>query len=141
MLGSFYSTGEGTPTKTVDHGKAFQLYWEAALKGLAIAQHNVASYFMAGIKTDTFELEKSIPMALEFWRMAAEQYFDLSCINLASIYIRGIEGDMSYKDLKKGKTYLDKLSAVTESVKKDAEGLKRELDTLKNSTKEYNTWI
>lgn len=69
--------------------RAFELYEAASSKGLSVAQYNLGSLYMDGIDTESFKLPKNPKFAIEYWKMAAEQGFDLACINLATYYFRG----------------------------------------------------
>ncbi|EGF76626.1 hypothetical protein BATDEDRAFT_28498 [Batrachochytrium dendrobatidis JAM81] len=87
LLGSMYLKGRGTFDKRPDVQKAHTLYLEAAGKGLAIAQHDLASMYYEG----TSGIDRNVPLGLEYWTMAAEGGFALSQMNIAKARITGLE--------------------------------------------------
>jgi TPR repeat protein len=70
-----------------NEAKSYAYFLRAANLGLACAQHNVGVALMPGAGSIEPELWK----AIEYWKMAAEQGFHLSLINLGKIYMQGME--------------------------------------------------
>ncbi|KAI9339946.1 hypothetical protein BDR26DRAFT_861865 [Obelidium mucronatum] len=82
LCGSCWEKGEGV--ESADLNKALEWWTKAANRGLAIGQHNVgAAYFEGSL------IPKSIPLAVEYFEMAAIQNLPLSLMNLAKLYQEG----------------------------------------------------
>jgi TPR repeat protein len=105
--------------------RAFELYEDAASKGLSIAQYNLGSLYMEGIDTDSFKLPKNPRFAIEYWKMAAEQHLDFACLNLASYYFRG-DGPQGV-DKTLSRMYLDRIDVDKTSQKDVAVALRAQL--------------
>ncbi|KAJ3355081.1 hypothetical protein HDU83_003978 [Entophlyctis luteolus] len=85
LCGTCWEKGEGV--EKADSGKAIEWWMKAANKGLAVAQHNIASVYFSPAPTSN--IAKSVPLALEYYEMAAHQEFPLSLVNLAKLYKEG----------------------------------------------------
>ncbi|KAI8611931.1 hypothetical protein BC830DRAFT_1139049 [Chytriomyces sp. MP71] len=120
LCGVCWEKGDGTPGG-VDFRKAFEWWTLAANKGLAIAQHNVASFFFGShVSTSLstpFPIEKNIPLALEYFEMAATQGLPLSLVNLAKLYKEGyrpLRGEPKFwavaVDLNKARDYAERVT-------------------------------
>ncbi|KAJ3158516.1 hypothetical protein HDU86_002741 [Geranomyces michiganensis] len=85
-LGTVYALN---PPADVENpqSKAYELYQEAAYKGLPAAQHNLGCLLFEGTPPDVFS--RDIQRAIEYWSMAAENKHPLSQINLAKVYMDG----------------------------------------------------
>ncbi|KAI8593736.1 hypothetical protein BDZ88DRAFT_448087 [Geranomyces variabilis] len=85
--------------------KAYELYLEAASKGLPAAQHNLGSLLFQGAPPD---VPRDVLRAIEYWTMAAENKHPLSQINLAKIYMDGLSDDdvTVKKDYARAERYL-----------------------------------
>ncbi|KAJ3294132.1 hypothetical protein HK104_003911 [Borealophlyctis nickersoniae] len=110
MLATRCASGEGLPDNKPDIERAFKLYRDAAAKGLSIAQHNLASYYMTGIPAtppSSFSLEASPRIAVEYFRMAAMQGLQLSQINLGKMYAEGFAIGGIKRDLRQARVWLE----------------------------------
>ncbi|KAJ3167706.1 hypothetical protein HDU88_002153 [Geranomyces variabilis] len=85
--------------------KAYELYLEAASKGLPAAQHNLGSLLFQGAPP---EVPRDALRAIEYWTMAAENKHPLSQINLAKVYMDGLSdnGVTVKKDYARAERYL-----------------------------------
>lgn len=54
-------------------------------------------------------VEKNVPIAIEYWKMASENAVDMASLNLASLFLFGLEGETAYQDLAQVSTYLDRV--------------------------------
>lgn len=139
-LGTFYSTNT-IKTIPLDEPvlepaiKAFEYFTIAANKGLGVAQHNLAEYYLQGPpeptsankngKSITYPWSKDIRKAVEYWQMAAMEGVGLSMLNLGKVYYEGF-GDVVRVDLDKAKKYLEmvlKGAQQPEELKNEAKAL------------------
>lgn len=87
-LGSLYQEEFGDQKSNLL--KQFQCYLKAADGGLSVAQHNVACIYLQGLNVDGVQVvEKEVWKALEYFKLAAEQGFVPSCVNLGKMYFEG----------------------------------------------------
>ena len=128
LLGVLYQEGLYSKDRIPNDKLAFECYLEAAQNGLAIAQHNVAAYYFSGIESKDFKLERNVDFALDFWRLAAIQDFDLACMNLVKHYTTGKDRDYDLAE-----KYLRKIISLGSQsvVFKEAQIYLKELDTLR----------
>ncbi|KAI8845677.1 hypothetical protein BJ741DRAFT_585506 [Chytriomyces cf. hyalinus JEL632] len=110
---------KGLGVEAADMAKAGEWWQKAANKGLAIAQHNLASLYFAASTSPTSPYQKSMPLAIEYFEMAATQGLPLSLINLAKLYKEGympLKGEPSSwaiaVDLKKAEQYAERVSEL-----------------------------
>ncbi|KAJ3035342.1 hypothetical protein HDV00_004070 [Rhizophlyctis rosea] len=136
-LATLYASGQADPQKQPDMKKALDLYQDAAQKGLAIAQHNIASLYLAGIPANkssvdpTFTLPASGLMAIEYFKMAATQGLQLSQINLGKMYAEGYEAGgkiLVEKNAKLARKWLNACAEQGGDYGKEAERLLKEME-------------
>ncbi|KAJ3183063.1 hypothetical protein HDU87_007485 [Geranomyces variabilis] len=102
--------------------KAYELYLEAASKGLPAAQHNLGSLLFQGAPPD---VPRDALRAIEYWTMAAESKHPLSQINLAKVYMDGLSdnGMTVKKDYARAERYLrdfiERRGAAAESLEEE----------------------
>ncbi|KAJ3102196.1 hypothetical protein HK100_004412 [Physocladia obscura] len=113
LCGSCWEKGEGVEGS--DMNKAIDWWMKAANRGLAIAQHNIAATYFS--PPENSKIAKSIPIALEYFEMAAMQNLQLSLMNLAKLYKEGyvpLSGEPSdWKisvDVAKARQYVEKVA-------------------------------
>lgn len=109
-LGNLYQQGHHHENGIPDLEKAATYYDEAARKGLAIAQYNLGVMHMTGLPIKG-KIVKNELMAIEYWKLAAENGVDLACVNLASLYTNGTTDPNGGKfvNKEKAKEYLAKV--------------------------------
>ncbi|KAJ3038136.1 hypothetical protein HK097_003266 [Rhizophlyctis rosea] len=114
-LGTLYASGHADATTKPNMQKAFELYQQAADKGLSIAQHNLAALHLSGIPPNpasadpNFSLPKSPLTAVEYFKMAAGQGLQLSEMNLGKMYAESFKVDgktIVPKDLMESRKWL-----------------------------------
>jgi TPR repeat protein len=131
MLALYYDPSFQTSlisNHSTDMQKAFKYYSSAAQAGLAVAQHNLAGFYMSGIDLKEFKLKADVDAAIEFWKMAAEQGFEMSCLNLARMYMNGTHTN---KDLTLARKYLEKVENSKSTLFiKEAQEMKNQLEAL-----------
>jgi TPR repeat protein len=103
-LGSLYHQGHHNENGIPDLEKAAEYYDQAARQGLASAQYNLGVMHMAGIPLNG-RMVKNESMAIEYWKLAAENGVDLACVNLASLYTNGTADE-------NGSRFIDKEKAM-----------------------------
>jgi TPR repeat protein len=76
---------------------------------------------MNGLDSDDFKLDKNIDFAIEYWKMAAEKNFELSCLNLARLYTQGMTDPHIPIDFAQAKEYVSRVlnNNVSEKMFKD----------------------
>lgn len=129
-LGSLYHQGHHSDDRIPDLEKAAKYYDEAARQGLAIAQYNLGVLHLAGLPVNG-RLVRDESMAIEYWKLAAENGVDLACINLASLYTNGTddENGSRFIDKEKALEYLEKVKDKSR-FGKDLELLKEKLSKI-----------
>ncbi|KAJ3239241.1 hypothetical protein HDU81_006346 [Chytriomyces hyalinus] len=131
---------KGLGVEAADMAKAGEWWQKAANKGLAIAQHNLGSLYFTTSASPTCPYQRSMPLAVEYFEMAAMQGLPLSLVNLAKLYKSGytpLKGEpRSWAipvDLKKAEEYAERVSELEgewgelgkeflEQIKKEREG-------------------
>ncbi|KAI8804235.1 hypothetical protein BJ742DRAFT_825434 [Cladochytrium replicatum] len=110
LLGALHASGELSDSGP-DNVLAFEYYLAAAMKGLAVAQHNVGSCYFEGTAPSASPSQdapkRDLLRAIEFWEMAASQNFQLSLYNLGKLYAEGAEPEVQ-RDWKRAHVYLTK---------------------------------
>jgi TPR repeat protein len=92
----------------------------AAAAGLPVAQHNLASHYLAGLSFGDEEiLAKDEIRAVEYFKMASAQQFPPSMMNLAKMFI---EGTTVKKDTEAATKLLKKVEALGGSWAEEAKG-------------------
>ena len=87
----------------------FRIQFFNVLIGLAVAQHNMACIILESITPNN---PSRIWEVIEYWKMASEMKFPLSCINLGKLYMTGFpnEGKKVVRvDLDAARVYLEKV--------------------------------
>jgi TPR repeat protein len=130
FLGSLYHQGNHHDGGVPDLEKAAKYYDQAARQGLAIAQYNLGVLHMAGVPSNG-RVVKNESMAIEYWKLAAENGVDLACVNLASLYTSGTadENGSRFIDKEKAMNYILKVKDKVR-FEKDLAMLKEKLSTI-----------
>ncbi|OMH78453.1 Protein sel-1-like protein [Zancudomyces culisetae] len=102
LLGDMYSKGEGLVNNQPDYAQAFEHFKDAASKGVVEAQYNLGVYYLNG-----FGVEKNVDLAVEYWEMASMQGFPLAALNLAKLYMEGLQADSESKANPDGTTTIN----------------------------------
>jgi uncharacterized protein len=85
LLGSMYAEGKGVER---DHGKANQLYHEAADREHVYAQYNLGNQYATGEG-----VAQDFSKAQHWWTKAAERGLLAARINLGNLYFSGVTGE------------------------------------------------
>ncbi|KAI9296092.1 HCP-like protein [Neoconidiobolus thromboides FSU 785] len=72
---------------TPNHKEVISHFEKAAMSGMGEAQYNLGLKYMLGEGID-----KNFNLCKEYWQMAANQKFPLAMLNLAKLYLQGIDG-------------------------------------------------
>ena len=129
-LGSLYHQGHHDNNGIPDLENAAKYYDEAARKGLGIAQYNLGVLHLTGLPING-KLVKNEYMAIEYWKLAAENGVDLACMNLASLYTNGTADPdgINYVNKELSFKYINKIKDTSRFVK-EIGNLKGKLSTM-----------
>ncbi|KAI8926896.1 hypothetical protein BC831DRAFT_205320 [Entophlyctis helioformis] len=146
LMSGMWAEGRGTPQGRKDPKKAHELMMDAAVKGLAVAQHNAGAALLEGSP----HVQRDSRTAFEFWLMAAESGFPLSQINVARAYMTGLRidgpgGTTIDKDWALARSFLDRAAAEgdkqVQGTQDSAKAVLKQLDELEaanpDEAKEY----